>query len=256
MPKKPSSQSVKAILHHPDLQEIIGKISTNVSDDHIAEWLAAKYCDVKEAHLALSKTAIKTFRNTYLDVYSIIQKDIQETRVAVANNNQENLQLAVANNPTYKDALMNLVNQELDVDAIMSRMAVNIENRLGQVFDSIQEDPRNINVKLDRLVVEYAEVLGGLLDKYYRWKSVPIAQTVNNTSITVQVVDQHISVFHDVMRDVLSQMDLETSLYFIEIYNQRMAQLKMPTPEKPVNTDVKLAEVQILNETINEKLNQ
>src|ERR1700722_4044497 len=195
--------NAKAILLHPDLQELIGKISMNVSDDDIAEWLAAKYCDVKEANLALSKASIKTFRNNYLDVYSIIQKDIQETRSSVVNNSQEDLKLAVAGNSAYKDTMLKLVNEELDIERTMKNLATAIETRLTQVFDSIQEDPRNINPKLDRLVVEYAEMFSGLLDKLSPKKAVPVAQTVNNTSITVQVVDQHISVFHDVMRDVL-----------------------------------------------------
>jgi len=42
----------------------------------------------------------------------------------------------------------------------------------------------------------------------------------------LQVVDQHISVFHDVIKEVLSQMDSDTLLYFMEVFDDKMAKLK------------------------------
>jgi hypothetical protein len=69
------------------------------------------------------------------------------------------------------------------------------------------------------------------------------------------VVDQHISVFHDVIKEVLSQMDLETSLYFMEVFNEKMNKLKVPDKDFP-NTEVRLAEAKLLNETINKKINE
>jgi hypothetical protein len=74
--------------------------------------------------------------------------------------------------------------------------------------------------------------------------------------VTLQVVDQHISVFHDVIKEVLSQMDLETSLYFMEVFNEKMAKLKMPEPNAPPTTEMKIAEAKVLNETINQKINE
>ena len=42
----------------------------------------------------------------------------------------------------------------------------------------------------------------------------------------------------------------------MELFNEKMSQLKMPVPEAVLNTDMKLAEAKILNETINKKLNE
>jgi hypothetical protein len=74
-------------------------------------------------------------------------------------------------------------------------------------------------------------------------------------NVTLQVVDQHISVFHDVIRDVLSKMDLETSLYFMDVFNERMNKLKAPDKEVGTSSEVRLAEAKLLNETINKKIN-
>jgi len=134
-------------------------------------------------------------------------------------------------------------------------MCVAVETRLGQVFDTIQEDPRNINTRIDRVLIEYCEVLGGLLEKYHKFVEQPADLTIQH-NVTLQVVDQHISVFHDVIKEVLSEMDLESSMLFMERFNERMGKLKPPTPEQFANTDVRLAEAKLLNETINKKLNQ
>ena len=124
---------------------------------------------------------------------------------------------------------------------------------MAQVFDSIQEDPRNINTRVDRLLIEYAEVLSGILEKYYKFTEAP-ADTVVQHNVTLQLVDQHISVFHDVIKDVLSQMDLESSLLFMELFNDKMKKLKPPSEKQLPNTEVRLAEAKLLNETINKKL--
>jgi len=144
--------------------------------------------------------------------------------------------------------------EELDIRQVIKRMVIGLESRFSQVFDEIQEDPRNINTKVDRLMIEYAEVLGNLLEKCYKFTEVPVGQVINN-NVTLQVVDQHISVFHDVIKDVLSQMDLETSFYFMEVFNEKMAKLKMPNKEDAPTSEMRLAEAKLLNETINKKIN-
>jgi hypothetical protein len=178
------------------------------------------------------------------------------TRTAVATGTQDQLQLAVKTNPAYKDALLKVANNEWDIEKTMATMAINVETRMAQVFDEMMEDPRNINTKVDRLFAEYADILGNLLDKYHKWKEKPAADQIIQHNVTLQVVDQHISVFHDVIKEVLSQMDLESSQYFLEVFNDKMSKLKPPVPEDQSNQEMKLAEAKLLNETINKKINE
>jgi hypothetical protein len=135
-------------------------------------------------------------------------------------------------------------------------MAINIETRLSQIYDIVQENPLDINTKVERILIEYVDALGGLLDKYHKWKEVRVPDSVIQNNITLQVVDQHISVFHDVIKEILSQMDLETSLYFMEVFNEKMSKLKPPKEEGVLNPEIRLAEVKLLNETINKKINE
>ena len=246
--------SLKKILEHPDKDEIISKLIIGISHKDIHNWLKAKYTNVSESKFVISEKSIKAFQDSYLDIYNLIQEDISKSKQAVNTNTEEQLSLALQNNSAYKNKMLELADKEIDVRKIISNLCIAIETRLAQVFDEIQEDPRNINTRVDRLLIEYADTLGNILEKYYKFTESPADQIVQH-NVTLQVVDQHISVFHDVIKEVLSQMDLETSLYFMEVFNQKMEKLK--APEKNIlDTDMKLAEAKLLNETINKRINE
>jgi len=246
--------ALKKILEHPDKEELISKLIIGISPKDIHEWLKYKYTNISESKFVLSEKYIKTFQETYLDIYNIIQEDLRKTKSAMASSKEEDLQLTVQNLPAYKNIMLKSAEEELDIRQVIKRMVVGLETRFSQVFDEIQEDPRNINTKVDRLMIEYAEVLGNLLEKCYKFTEAPAGQVVHH-NVTLQVVDQHISIFHDVIKDVLSQMDLETSLYFMEIFNEKMSKLKMPDKESVVSPEMRLAEAKLLNETINKRIN-
>jgi hypothetical protein len=246
--------ALKKILEHPDKDEIISKLVIGISSKDINDWLKAKYTNVSEAKFVISEKSIKSFQDNYLDMYNLIQEDISKSKQAVNLSTEDQLSLSVQNNSAYKSKMLELADKEIDVRKIISNLCIAIETRLAQVFDEIQEDPRNINTRVDRLLIEYADTLGNILEKYYKFTESPADQIVQH-NVTLQVVDQHISVFHDVIKEVLSQMDLETSLYFMEVFNQKMEKLKAPEKEF-INTDMKLAEVKLLNETITKRINE
>ena len=217
-----NKNALKKILDHPDKDEIISKLVIGISSQDIYEWLKAKYTNVSEAKFVVAEKSIKSFQDNYLDIYTVIQEDMSKSKTALASSTEDQLVLSIQHNPTYKNKMLELAGKELDIRQIVTNLCVAIESRLAQVFDAIQEDPANINTRVDRLLIDYAEVLGNILEKYYKFTEVPVNQTVQH-NVTLQVVDQHISVFHDVIREVLSQMDLETSLYFIEVFNDLCA---------------------------------
>jgi hypothetical protein len=257
MSKQPT---YKKILEHPDKDEIISKLVIGISPTDIHDWLQSKYTNVSESKFILSEKMVKSFKDNYLDFYNDMIQDLTLVKSAVATNTQDQLKLTVQSNPQYKDALLKVANNEWDIEKTMAIMVMNVETRLAQIFDIVQEDPRNINTKVERLMNDMVETLGGLLDKYHKWKEKPAADQIIQHNVTLQVVDQHISVFHDVIKEVLSQMDLETSLYFMEVFNDKMSKLKQPDGNGggnvPPSQEIRMAEVKLLNETINQKINQ
>lgn len=249
-----NKNSLKKVLDHPDKDEIIAKLVMDISEKDIHSWLSSKYTSVGDSQMVLSTKIIKVFKDNYLDLYGMIQEDIHKTKSSIASSTQDELQLSVNNNSAYKKIMLDLATDKLDIRQMIAKCCIAIETRLGQIFDEIQEDPRNINTRIDRMLKDYAEIFGTLLEKYYKFTEAPADLTIQH-NVTLQVVDQHIAVFHDAIREVLSQMDLESSMLFMELFNEKMSKLKPPAQEKMTGTDIKLAEAKLLNETINNKLN-
>lgn len=243
--------SIFRILEHPDREEIISKLIISIPPSDIAEWLKAKYTNPGESKFVLSEKLIKSFQDNYLDMYSYIKEDILKTK-QMQSNPEEQLELAIKNNKAYKEKMMELAGKEVDIKSMIANMIVAIETRAAQVFDTIQDDPRNM--RTDRILIEWFDLLGNILEKYHKLVNGAPDQIIQH-NVTLQVVDQHINVFYDVIKEVLSQMDVETSLYFMEVFNEKISKLKAPADANAPTTDMRLAEAKIINETINNKLN-
>lgn len=256
MSSKTTASTLKKILDHPDKDEIISKLAYGTDHVDIHEWLKVKYNNTPK--LVLSAKAIYTFKKDHLDIYNIIQNDIAKSYEALKTNNnlsdEEKITSAIQGNPTYQQKLLELTTKEVDVKQMAARLAVMIEHRFTQVFDEIQEDPRNINTRIDRLLIEYVNSFSGVLEKLHKFAN-PQADIVIQNNLSVQVVDQHISVFHDVIREILSSLDLEASMKFMELLNEKMSKLKESTINATYeNQETKLAEAKFLNDQITKKL--
>jgi len=246
--------SIKKILEHPDKDEIISKLIIGLPPKDIYEWLKAKYTNVSETKFVLSDKLIKSFQDNYLDIYTMLKEDVAKTKQALANSSENDLELAVKDSSSYKSAMLQLANNELDVKQMITRLCVNVENRLAQLFDIIQENPNDINHRTDRLLTEYIEKFQNVLEKYYKYVEQAPDQVIHH-NVTLHAVDQHTSIFYEAIRGTLSQMDLESSMLFMELYNEMLSKLKAPTDMPFLTPEAKLAEVKVLNEEINKKLN-
>ncbi len=254
MPKNPI---VSKILEHPDKEEILSKMCIGVSAKDIHDWLAAKYSPA-EKKFVISAGNLSKFNKEYLDVYEIIHQDLLKTKANLKKGTpEEEIKLSISGLPAYKDLLVKSAGEELDIKSIIKNLCIAIETRLAQVFDQIQSDPNNIDTRLEKVIIDYANTLQGVLEKYHKFYEAPALAPTNmiiNNNMTIEVVDKHIAVFHDVIREILSQMDLESSLVFMEIFNEKMSSLKSPDREM-TSSETRLAEAKLLNETITARLN-
>lgn len=248
-----NKNALSKILDHIDKEEIISKLIIGISSKEIHQWLKAKYKNPAEGKFVLSESSIKSFQDNYLDLYTHIKEDILKTKQNIILSPEEQIELSVKNNKTYKEKMLELAGKEVDIKTMITNMIIAIETRAAQVFDTIQEDPRNM--RSDRVLIEWFDVLGSTLEKYHKLINNAPDQIVQH-NVTVQMVDQHISVFYDVIKEVLAQMDVETSLYFMEVFNEKMSKLKAKADKNNLNTELRLTEAKILSETINTKLNE
>lgn len=243
---------INKLLNHPDKDEIISKIVIGVTEKDISEWLSAKYTNEAEKKFILDHKYLITFHKKYLNIYQHIRDDLIKTKEIISSPDQ-NIELSIKGNTAYKNKMLELAGKEVDIKQMITNVLLAIETRASQLFDEIQLDPRNINTRHDRMLKEWFDTLGSMIEKYHKLVNNAPDKIVQH-NVTLQVVDQHITVFHDVIKEILSQMDVEASLYFIEMFNAKMSKLKESQADKLLPTETRLAEAKILNETIANKL--
>ena len=112
-----------------------------------------------------------------------------------------------------------------------------------------------MNTRVDRVLIEYTNVFANVLDKAYRIINEAPDQIIQH-NISVQHIDSHIQVFHSAIKSTLARMDLQSSLLFVEYFNEELSKLKDPSLAPTIPVENRLAEVKILSETINQKVNQ
>lgn len=229
------------ILDHPDKEEIIAKLSLGISYKDIADWLRDKYSEVGNNKLILSEKNVKDFKDNYFDFYNQVRDDVLKLREIQTPD--EELDALIKSNPKYHDALNKYLDQEIDIKQTIKKMVSNIETRTSQLFDEIQSDPRNI--KMDRTLIEWFNVLLNTCEKYDAILNGSPDQQITVNNINIQMVDKHINVVHNVIKQILSRLDYETSLLFIDLFNEEMKKIN-GTEIIPV--EERLNDVKVLSE--------
>ena len=241
-------------LKHPDFDEIVAKLSISLPPKDVHEWLTAKYSNVNDLKFVISASTLKKFGDEYLDFYELVKQDLSKTSNALKTNSEDDITLALQGNVTYNNILVETAGKQFNIKETISKMCKSVEIRFAQLFDNIQSDPQNFNPKLERLFIEYTEVLGGILDKCYKFTEEPAQTVINNNSISVQIVDSHLNVITDCIKNILAELDLESSMYFMEMYHEKMQALKLPE-NNVISLDKQLIETKMLSATIDKKLN-
>lgn len=236
-------------LAHPDKDEIVSKLLLGISPSDISEWLGAKYSEVNDQRLALSINFIKKVQDDYLDFYTQVKDDLEKRR-----SPDLVLQEDIQGTPAYQKALEKYIDSEIDVKVIVKRMVVNVEARISQMYDIIQEDPRNF--KADRTLLEWFNTLGGVLEKYDGIINGNQEQVNIQNNINIQVLDTHMNAIYDIIREILTMLDYETSLRFIELWTERTQSLLKAPDQQIIPVEQRLVEVKKTEQSVEKALNQ
>jgi len=236
-----SKALVKKIVEHPEKEEIISRLVSGESPADISASLKDKYKDVANNKFALSTDSLKTFQDKYLDVYVVLRDDIALIK---SGSPEEQLTGSIKKNKKYKERLLDLAGQEIDIKQSVRNLVVAIEARAEQVFDYMQENPENF--KIDNVLIQYFNVLAATLEKCNKLVNNAPDQVIQHNH-TVQVTEQHTSAIVDAIKDVLKNMDYEHSLYFMDRYKEYLAVLQPPEEAKLIPTEKRLAEAKIIS---------
>lgn len=242
--------TLRKIYNHPDREEIISKLALGVNAEEIHDWLHEKYSAVGDKKLIFSAKVLKQFKDEYLDIYKQMREDF-----ALVRQEQENIvkdmQTTVQSNSAYRNKLNEYVDKEIDIKTMVKNMVLAIEARAAQVFDNIQEKPENY--KMDYVLINWFNSLTMILEKYDQIINGSPDKIIQQNNINIQILDQHIGVFHKVIREVISRLDYDTSLLFVDILNEELKKLK-PTTETALPIDVRLSEAKKLEEQVSNQL--
>jgi hypothetical protein len=250
MPKN-KENIAKRFLNHPDKDEIISKLLAGKPSADIAEWLKAKYNPITEKTFIFSEKYITSFKDEYLDFYTVMKQDLEKTKSNITATEQ--MQMEIQGTPAYHKALEKYTDKEVDVKLIIKKLVVNAELRLSQMFDMMQEDPYNF--KPDRTIIEWFNTLMNILEKYDGVLNGSPDQINIQNNISIQVVDEHINVVYNIIKEILTKLDYDTSLLFIDMYNEEIKKIKSNSNHQ-LPVEARLKEATILSETVSEKLNQ
>ena len=223
-----SKSIAEKLLSHPDFQEILAKLLNSISPSDIAEGLNLRYQEVNDKKFQLSERMIRDFQKNYLDFYLTMKNDLTAIQAPQTPASATLLQ-TLNNNIDYKEALTKYANTELDIKERIAKLCSVIEVRTEQMFNIIQEDPENY--RADRVMIEWLLLLKDTLHELREASETsPDAISIQN-NISIQVLDTHMDAVFGIIREILTKLDYDTSLLFIDMWQEAMGDLKAKTVE-------------------------
>lgn len=216
------------ISDHPKYDEIVSKIVTGIEPSEIQAWLEMLY--PAGSKLILSLAILEDFKKSgYMDYFGNVQSDL--LAVKQGKPIDKKVSRALLDNRTYQERLNTMaeeqLNAALDIKKRLNAMEKLMQDRMEQIYDVIQEDPRGF--KGDHVILRYFDIWMRTMEFYNRAVNNAPDQIIQHHH-TVEYFDKRASLIQDAVREVLMEMDPEVSLVFVDKLNAKMEELEMAQP--------------------------
>lgn len=243
--------SLKKFLEHPDKDELISKLIEGVKPKELHDWLQGKYISEAEKRFILSEDLLSEFKDKHLDYYVIFRNDVLATK-GQSTAIDKAVSTSLNRNKKYREKLMEYAGKETNIKDTIRQLVNKIEMRVDQVFEQIQENNDPDDFKDDHTLIKWMTLLMEATEKVNKIVNEAPDQVVQHQH-TIQIADQQITIIIDTIKDILSKIDYEASLYFLEQYHERLGNLTAPEEFKPTSADVRLAEAKMLSDRVDTK---
>ena len=234
------------LLTHPEKELVIKKLLDGDSPKDVSKFLKAKYSEESQKHLQLSIVLLQEFADSKLDIYAQLEKDISTVKTAKLKNKE--VPESITNNKFYKDRLNELATQEVDIKKTLENCVRIIETRLEQVFDKTQQNPDN--TKTDYILDKWMNTFMTAMDRYDKMINNRPDQVIQH-NYTVQMIDSHITLFQDAIREVLLELDPAVAFKFTELLSEKLIKLKAPQEAKELRGAARVSDIKQLTNKIN-----
>jgi hypothetical protein len=216
------------ISRHPDKKEIISKLLNGESVKKIEEWIKAKYPRTKRYHI--SYMTLQKFRTNHLNIKGELLEDIKNRRHQDDVDAEKNeIRVALLNSSEYQKKIDEIVSKEIDVNRRLLEMEALISSRLEYYFNQVSSSERP-NTFNDKALLDYINALRAILSDWKKYVD-GFADKKIEHNINIQVVDTQVKVLKEAMFEVLSEMDPQLILQFMDKLNQKMQSLNYDSPE-------------------------
>jgi len=245
-----SAPNFDKLLSHPLVEEIIAKLVSGISPKDVAEYLKIKYQEKDEAHLKLSAALLKEFMDANLDLYQTLNNDMKAVKNGVLDTKK--VSAALKNNKTYQERMLEAVDEEIDIKKMFKSVYVMLNARVEQYFDKMQESVTNL--KPDYGLLKYFEMMLNYCEKFDKIVNKSPDQIIQH-NVTVQVMDQYVSIMQDSIRQTLAEMDSDMANLFMERFNENLSKLQLPEsmqPSKPQTQEQRYHGVELLQSKLEE----
>lgn len=216
------------ISRHPDKKEIISKLLNGESVKKIEEWIKSKYPRTKRYHI--SYMTLQKFRTNHLNIKGELLEDIKNRRHQDDIDAEKNeIRVALLNSSEYQKKIDEIVSKEIDVNRRLLEMEALISSRLEYYFNQVSSSERP-NTFNDKALLDYINALRAILADWKKYVD-GFADKKIEHNINIQVVDTQVKVLKEAMFEVLSEMDPQLILEFMDKLNQKMQSLNYDSPE-------------------------
>jgi len=226
------------IVNHPDYQEIISKLISGSTPKEVNQWLRLKFPKDSQSHLRLTQKLLKEFVDSpFTDLHDQFKKD----QSAIANNE---VSAALQSNKTYKQRIEEIADKELNFITMLENLVVVTYQRVEQVFDAIQENPRAF--KGDNYLLRYLDSVSQAIDKVAKLKNDSFDKAQDH-NITEKALEEATAVLQESVRETFAEIDQDAANIFMEKYSQKIKSVHL---NKQLSQDQKIEEARILEAKI------
>lgn len=232
-------EQLEQILNHPEKDKIIGKLVSGETPKQVSEYLKIKFNLKDEAHLRVARTTLTEFVDKYMNQYQALTQLLEDEREGKVN---KKIAASLLETKAWRERVLQETEEEINLKRKILDFLHKMEVRAEQIFDRIQEDPRI--VKHDYVMIKYFENLISAIEKADKLINERPDQLIQH-NVTIQMVEQHSVAFQEAIRDLLKELDPETSARFMELMIEKMHSMELPEelkPPKPKTMEKRLAE--------------
>jgi hypothetical protein len=225
------------ILHHPDREEIVKRLSEGESVRSVHSWLNYKYAKFSK-HNKVSIPTLQAFRKEVMGMEGKALRDVQDARKREeAELEKQYAEQAVVSTNAYKDKINAIAGQHLDVSTKILQMDAIVADRMEYWFNLLKQGDEAPSHKVDYELRKYIDQQMAILQQYKKLVE-GMADKRVDYNVNITVMNDQLKALQAVIRDLIcEELGPEKAIEFMGKLTDRLEGLDRAKqlPEKVTN---------------------